>query len=75
MLELAIIVITWLYLQVVINRDKKFRNEIKTYNKNVKAKEKRRIREEQLNKKRIKHPKVIYLSDYRPKAIDFGKIN
>lgn len=63
---LVVIFITSIYLQVICNRDKKFRREIQQYNKNVKAEEKRRIREEKLKTMRVKHPKVIYLSDYRP---------
>jgi len=62
---LAIIFITSIYLQVICNRDKKFRKEIQQYNRNVKAEEKRRIREDKLKTMRVKHPKVIYLSDYR----------
>ena len=62
---LAVILIVCLYCQIIINRDKKFRKEIQQYNKNVKAEEKRRIREEKLKTMRVKHPKVIYLSDYR----------
>jgi len=75
MVGLAVILITWFYFQIVINRDKKFRKEIQLYNKNIKVEEKRRVREEQLKYKRVKHPKVVYLSDYRQEVvIESGKI-
>lgn len=72
---LAVILITSIYLQVICNRDKKFRKEIQQYNKNVKAEEKRRIREEKLKTMRVKHPKVVYLSDFRQEEVfNSGKI-
>ncbi len=75
MVGLAVIVITCLYLQVILHRDKKSRKEIQLYNRNIKAEEKRRVREEQLKYKRVKHPKVVYISDYRQEVVtDFGKI-
>lgn len=75
MFGLAMLIITCLYLQVIVNRDKKSRKQIQLYNRNVKREEKRRIREDKLKYKRVKHPKVIYLSDYRQEVVsNFGKI-
>lgn len=69
MVGLAVILITGFYFQIISNRDKKFRREIQLYNRNVKAEEKRRIREEQLKLMRVKHPKVVHLSDYRQNVV------
>ena len=54
LIGIGILIITWIYFQIVAERDKRFRKEIKQYNKNIKIEEKRRIREEQLKWQRIK---------------------
>ena len=72
---IGILIITWIYFQIIAERDKRFRKEIQQYNKNIKAEEKRRIREEKLKMMRVDHPKVIYISDYRqPTRICWYKI-
>lgn len=73
LIGIGILIITWIYFQIVAERDKRFRKEIKQYNKNIKIEEKRRIREEKLKWQRINHPKVVYLSDYR-QTIEPSKI-
>jgi len=54
LIGIGILIITWIYFQIIAERDKRFRKEIKQYNKNIKIEEKRRIREEQLKWQRIK---------------------
>lgn len=73
LIGIGILIITWIYFQIIAERDKRFRKEIKQYNKNIKIEEKRRIREEQLKWQCINHPKVVYLSDYR-QTIEPSKI-
>lgn len=68
MVGLAVILITWIYFQIISIRNRKYHKQIQLYNRNIKAEEKRRIREEQLKFKRVKHPKIVYISDYRLKV-------
>lgn len=69
LIGIGILIITWIYFQIIAERDKRFRKEIQQYNKNIKAEEKRRIREEQLKMMRVDHPKVVYISDRQPTRI------
>ncbi len=73
LIGIGILTITWIYFQIIAERDKRFRKEIQQYNKNIKAEEKRRIREEKLKTMRVDHPKVVYISDYR-QTIEPSKI-
>lgn len=72
MFEIGLLIAICIFLQVLVSRDKKYRRQyikdIRQYNKNVKAEEKRRIKEEQLKTMRVEHPKVSYLDDYRLKV-------
>jgi hypothetical protein len=65
MLEIAVFVVVCLYLQIILNRDKRDRKKFEQIGKALQKEEKRRAREEKLRSKRIKHPKVCYLDDYR----------
>jgi len=72
---LAVIVIAWVYFQIICSRNKKYFRDIQLYNKNIKAEQKRRFREEQLKMMRVKHPKVVYLSDRQKSKNIPNKIN
>jgi hypothetical protein len=65
MLEIAVFVVVCLYLQIILNRDKRDRKKFEQIGKALQKEEKRRAKEEKLRSKRIKHPKVCYLDDYR----------
>jgi Asp-tRNA(Asn)/Glu-tRNA(Gln) amidotransferase A subunit family amidase len=65
MLEIAVFVVVCVYLQIIINRDKRDRKRYEQIGKALDKEEKRRAKEEKLRSKRIKHPKVCYLDDYR----------
>lgn len=65
MLEIAVFVVVCIYLQIIINRDKRDRERHEQIGKALDKEEKRRAKEEKLRSKRIKHPKVCYLDDYR----------
>jgi len=65
MLEIAVFVVVCIYLQIIINRDKRDRKRHEQIGKALDKEEKRRAKEEKLRSKRIKHPKVCYLDDYR----------
>jgi len=65
MLEIAVFVVVCLYLQIILNRDKRDRKKFEQIGKALQKEEKRRAREEKLKSKRINHPKVFYLDDYR----------
>jgi len=65
MLEIAVFVVVCVYLQIIINRDKRDRKRYEQIGKALDKEEKRRAKEEKLRSKRINHPKVFYLDDYR----------
>ena len=65
-MPIIILILAWIYLQVILARDKRTRKEMRQYNSNIKKEERRRVQEEKLKTIRIKHPKVFYLDDYRP---------
>ena len=65
MVEIAVVILVGLSMMKICSNDKKHWKDLKEYNRNVKREEKRRIREEKLKGKRVKHPKVFYMSDYR----------
>ncbi len=65
MLEIAVFVVVCVYLQIIINRDKRDRKRYEQIGRALDKEEKRRAKEEKLRSKRIKHPKVCYLDDYR----------
>ena len=65
LLQIGLIVLVGIYLQVVLARDKKRFKELQQIKKAIERDEKRRAREAELREKRIKHPKVTYLADYR----------
>ena len=54
-----------LYMQVIINRDKKHRRTQAEYVRFQKAEKRRLIAEAKLKNTRIKSDKVCYLDDYR----------
>lgn len=65
MVELALIAIFGLAMMKVCGNNKKHWKDLKEHNKLLKQQEKRRVKEEQLKAKRVKHPKVVYLADRR----------
>ena len=65
MIGIAVVIITCLYLQVVLNRDKARFKELQRINKNIEKERRRRKQEAKLRTTRIKHPKICYLDDYR----------
>ena len=65
-INLAFVVILIIYSAIALNRDKKDRKEFKKIGKQLEQEEKRRAKEEKLRLMRVKHPKVVYLNDYRP---------
>lgn len=65
LLQIGLIVLVGIYLQVVLARDKKRFKELQQIKKAIERDEKRRAREAALKDKRINHPKVTYLADYR----------
>ena len=73
MLEIAVFVVVCVYLQIIINRDKRDRKRYEQIGRALDKEEKRRAKEEKLRSKRIKHPKVCYLDDYRLCVLSRGK--
>lgn len=75
MIGIAVVLITCLYLQMVLNRDKARFKELQRINKNIERERKRRLKEEKLKNTRVKHPKICYLDDYRRTVPDTPKIS
>jgi hypothetical protein len=65
MVEIALIVIFGFSMMKVCSNNKKHWKVLREYNMNIKREEKRRIKEEKVRNKSVKHPKVLYLDDYR----------
>jgi hypothetical protein len=65
MTGLAVFIVACLGLQVILHRDKNDRKRFKEIGILIEAEKKRRLKEEKLRTVRIKHPKVIYLDDFK----------
>jgi hypothetical protein len=63
MIDLAFIVLIWLYCSTILKRDKQNRKEFKAIGEQIKKEEKRKLREERLHS--VRQPGVLYISDYR----------